>query len=297
MDAARLFAAVSGLRLPDAASLFSAAGVPVFPCVPGGKRPLVKHGFQDATSDARQVALWWERWPAANIGMPTGVASGVEVVDVDRKPGGSGFASFEHARRANVIGGWSALVRTPSGGLHAYFPVDLGRRQSSWQAAGACIDFRGAGGYVIVPPSELRITEERHVRYTLIGGPDRAPRSVDAMALRSLLDPRPEVSPRREAGVQLADAGRLARWVAALNQGERNHGLFWAACRLAEGGQSAADTLEALAPAAESVGLAPREVVATIRSAYRTTSRTPSRSSGQAKPPQQPVHVVSQVLS
>lgn len=66
----------------------------------GGKRPLVRHGFQGATSDARQVTLWWGQRPAANIGVPAGVASGVDVVDLDRKPGGSGFASFEHARRA-----------------------------------------------------------------------------------------------------------------------------------------------------------------------------------------------------
>ncbi|HWV57440.1 MAG TPA: bifunctional DNA primase/polymerase, partial [Longimicrobiales bacterium] len=97
MGAAELFAAVAGLSLPEAAARFAAAGVPVFPCVPGGKRPLVEHGFHDATADARLVAGWWRRWPGANIGVPTGAASGVEVVDVDRKATGSGFAAFDRA--------------------------------------------------------------------------------------------------------------------------------------------------------------------------------------------------------
>ncbi|MBD4580751.1 DNA primase, partial [Xanthomonas citri pv. citri] len=34
-----------------AARELAAAGVPVFPCVPGGKRPLTEHGFHDATTD------------------------------------------------------------------------------------------------------------------------------------------------------------------------------------------------------------------------------------------------------
>ena len=55
----------------------------MFPCVPGEKRPLVRRGFHDATANAAQVSEWWSRWPQANIGIPTGAASGVEVVDVD----------------------------------------------------------------------------------------------------------------------------------------------------------------------------------------------------------------------
>ena len=57
MDPARLFAAVAGMPLPDAAARIATGGVPVFPCVPGGKRPLVEHGFHEATAAARQVGM------------------------------------------------------------------------------------------------------------------------------------------------------------------------------------------------------------------------------------------------
>ena len=49
---------------------------------------------------------------------------------------------------------WSWLVRTPSGGLHAYFrPIDPEMR--SWSLPGQHLDFRGDGGYVIAPPSRI----------------------------------------------------------------------------------------------------------------------------------------------
>lgn len=155
MGAADLFTEVGGMPLSEAAARFAAAGVPVFPCLPGEKRPLVLRGFHDATADPAQVAEWWSRWPSANIGIPTGAVSGVEVVDVDVHPTGTGFPAFREAHRQGHAAGWAALVRTPSGGLHAYYPVNPDRAQSSWQAARAHVDFRGDGGYIIAPPSKV----------------------------------------------------------------------------------------------------------------------------------------------
>ena len=156
MSVASVLSSVSTLPLPQAAALLAAAGVPVLPCVPGAKNPLLKPdeenpeaqpgGFHAATIDARQVAAWWRRWPSANIGIPTGAVSGVVVVDVDRKPGGDGFAAFERSRRAGLVPGWLAAVRSASGGAHFYFPSDPDRPQRSWQAAKAHVDFRGDGG-------------------------------------------------------------------------------------------------------------------------------------------------------
>ena len=100
--------------LPVAARMFAEAGVPVFPCAPGGKNPLTGHGFHDATADLRQVESWWRRFPAANIGMPTGAASGVVVVDVDVH-GVNGYEAFRRARQTGLMHGWEALVRGPQG--------------------------------------------------------------------------------------------------------------------------------------------------------------------------------------
>lgn len=295
MSVAGVLASVSGLPVPRAAARLAAAGVPVFPCVPGAKNPRTEHGFHEATTDPARVAAWWRRWPAANIGIPTGAASGVEVVDVDRKPGGDGFAAFERAHRAGLVPGWLAVVRSASGGAHFYFPADPARPQRSWQAAQAHVDFRGDGGYIIVPPS----TVTGSGFYELVAGADPAPSPLDAARLRDFLDPRPEPARYRARGpVRLEDAERLAAWVSLRAEGERNRGLFWASCRLAEAGLSLPEMLGALAAAGEQAGLAPREVETTIRSAYRAAHAHPAGSGGgQGGAPHRPVRLTSQVLS
>ncbi|KYH44743.1 bifunctional DNA primase/polymerase [Branchiibius sp. NY16-3462-2] len=80
-------------HLGVAARSLAGAGVHVFPCVVEGKRPLTRRGFLEASSDPEQVAAWWSRTPNANIGIPTGAASGVVVVDVDVQPTPTTLAS------------------------------------------------------------------------------------------------------------------------------------------------------------------------------------------------------------
>lgn len=279
-------ARIQHLRLSDAAWSLASVGVPVFPCVPGEKRPLTRRGFHDATADLDQVSAWWDRWPSANLAMPTGPASGIEVVDVDIGSNGSGFPAFQRARREGLVPGWAALVRTPSGGLHVYFPADASREQPSWQAPKAHIDFRGTGGYVLVPPSQVRQPDGHLTSYELRSTGLVEPSPVDASRLRDFLDPRPapvhesRMMPRRGLDVQ-----RLGRWVAALGEGERNRGLFWAACRLAENNTAVGDTLAVLGPAAAHAGLGAREISTTIRSAYRATGPAPQEPAGSEPAP------------
>lgn len=72
-----------GVPLPLVARELAQLGVPVFPCVPGGKRPITTRGSHEATTDAAQVVSWWRQRPGANLAIPTDTASGVVVVDVD----------------------------------------------------------------------------------------------------------------------------------------------------------------------------------------------------------------------
>ena len=272
--------------LPEAAMGFAASGVPVFPCVPGQKRPLTAHGLLDASVDMGQVRSWWQRWPSANIGLPTGQTSGLDVLDIDVRTDGSGFEAFNRVRSLGLADGWAMLVRTPSGGMHAYYPATPGQSQRCWQAADAHLDFRGDGGYVIAPPSTIAQPDGTARRYVVSVTAAHQPSPVDADRIRDLLIARP-VQPARgrpePRGVG-ADADRLAAWVAARGEGERNRGLFWAACRLAERGAVGAEIEDALGTAAQGAGLAPAEIAATIRSATRTAARDtavePNRQSG-----------------
>lgn len=131
MGAIDVFAQVAGMPLPDAAGRLAAEGLPVFPCVPGGKRPLVEHGFHEATADADQVAAWWQRWPAANIGIPTGAASGVEVVDVDVHTAGTGFPAFRAAHREGLTrrGGRRWCVPRQVACMPTTRPIPAGRNR------------------------------------------------------------------------------------------------------------------------------------------------------------------------
>jgi len=265
-------------RLEVAARTLAAAGVPVFPCEPDGKRPLTRRGFHDATTDPAQITAWWSRTPKANIGLPTGSVSGVVVVDVDVHGPVDGRASWRRASEAGLVDGAGLLARTPAGGAHAYFPATLGTEQWSWQAANAGVDFRGDGGYIIAPPSR-RIIDGTVKHYEIADITAGSVATVDAGKLRDFLDPRPATPSRRNSGSVTADAERLAGWVAARGEGERNCGLFWAACRLAENGTAPGDALDALAPAAAHAGLSEREITTTVRSAYRATTAEPASAS------------------
>ena len=260
--------------LAGAAIRFANLGIPVFPCVPGGKQPLTPNGFHDATSSAPTVHHWWQRTPDANIGLPTGASTGILVVDVDVHSGGSGFAAFERARSEGLADNWGWMVRTPSGGIHAYYPPGLTASSARWQVPSAHVDFRGDGGYVIAPPSRIEVDGVVKT-YDVIAVTTQAAKPLDAIKLRQFLEPpRPRpVAPPSGLPPKGCRPEALARVVALTPEGGRNRALFWASCRMAEDGQSRANAVSYLMPAAQYAGLPDREIESTIDSAYRIASR------------------------
>jgi hypothetical protein len=260
--------------LAGAAMRYANLGIPVFPCVPGGKQPLTPNGFHDATSSAPVVHQWWHRNPAANIGLPTGGSTGVLVVDVDVHSEASGFAAFERARSEDLAEGWGWMVRTPSGGVHAYYPTVPGQEQRCWQIPSAHIDFRGDGGYVIAPPSRVEVAGSIRT-YDVIAVSTQRTGPIDAAKLRDFLEPprrsRPFLGPSRAAKGCHPEA--LAATVAAAPEGGRNRSLFWASCRMVENGLDRTTVAGYLLPAAQHAGLPDREIESTIDSAFRITSR------------------------
>jgi hypothetical protein len=281
MNIAEALLSTSRLTTRDAAIIFGQADIPIFPCIAHGKRPLTHRGFLEATSDIVQIDAWWAQYPMANIGLPTGSQSGIEVVDVDVTRTASGFAAFESASAAGLLEGEIARVRTPSRGMHVYFPTAEARPQRCWQAASAHIDFRANGGYVVVPPSILA-TENGRVGYRLSSVSTAGSKPVDAIALRNYISPHPPGRAQAQGLATSVETGRLARWVSQLQEGERNRGLFWAACRLSEAGFAPATIERTLAPAAQTAGLPAWEITATIGSAARQSS-TGARGPAEAR--------------
>ena len=250
-------------RTAERALAYAARGWPVFPCQPGGKQPATRHGFCDATTDPDKITWWWRRQPGANLAIATG-RPGPDVLDVDQHgAAGNGFAALHRLQRAGLIDAASAIVATPSGGLHGYF---TGSDQRCGKLPRHHLDFKARGGYVIAPPSQVGGRP-----YRLISRRD-ASGGLDWAKVTGLLEPERRTA-MQPARAQRGDLGHLAGWVAGLapDSHNRNDGLFWAACRAAEAGDET--VLAGLAAAARSAGLPDREIAATIRSARRTTRR------------------------
>lgn len=270
--AREVFADAARLPPGTAAARLAAQGLPVLPLAVGGKRPLTRHGLTDASTDPAVVAAWWRRWPWANVGMTTGGA-GFDVVDIDRRGQVSGFGAAGSARTAGVLHDPLLVVATPSQGVHLYYPAVPGRPQRSWSRPRAKVDFRGTGGYVLVPPSTIG-----DGRYRIIATSGR-PVPVDATRLRDHLTPPPSRQAPRRVGPANGRAGgaaeRLADWLRGSQEGNRNNALFWAACRCAEARVDPGEAERVLGGAAGDAGLDPREIAATIRSAYRSARPSP----------------------
>lgn len=141
--------------LAESAAWYASVGLHIFPLVPGEKRPLTKHGLHDASNDPEQVAAWWRATPQANVAFRTGLT--FDVIDVD---GPAGYASLADLREAGAVPDVLGRVVTSRGGAHLYVPV-TGRGNKAGVYPG--IDYRGAGGYVVAPPSLSSATGRRWV--------------------------------------------------------------------------------------------------------------------------------------
>jgi hypothetical protein len=178
--AMRLAEELDRLPAPRPASVLGAAlwyarhGIPVFPITPLDKRPYPgTRGLRDATTDADAVRGMFMHRPDANLAAVTGVR--FDVIDVDGPRGNYHLATrvLSHPTPANPFDGLPpvyATVSTPRpGGRHFYVPVS-GDHNTANSTTG--IDYRGRGGYVVVPPSRTRLGRYRFVRPL---DPDRLP--------------------------------------------------------------------------------------------------------------------------
>lgn len=118
-------------------------------CTPDrrGKNPMTAwKDFQTRLPTAAEVRSWWARWPNANIGMATGELSGVIVLDCD-----SGEARQSALDRGGLEKAPAVWTGTP-GGIH-FWIEHPGYAVKNFVKLIEGTDFRGDGGYVLLPPS------------------------------------------------------------------------------------------------------------------------------------------------
>jgi Bifunctional DNA primase/polymerase, N-terminal len=308
------------LQLRDAVLGYASRGIPVLPLhyplphhgdlqpVPGDQPPavgtgcscrdpscgqpakhplgsLVPHGVKDATTNRARVLAWWTRHPQANIGLATGHL--FDVLDID---GPTGEQAVRELAVAHGLQSSGPLVRTGGGGWHFYLaPTGLGNVHP---AGLEHVDWRGRGGYVVVPPS-------RHASghpYQWLPGRelDTPPGQVPSVLL-DRLQPRqlhrptdpvqlPTAADRSgDRYAQAALAQELAR-VAAAPVGQRNRQL-WESTRnlynlVASGAIDQREVHQGLLAAADRCGLLaeePRQTRRTLTSGRQVGLAHPGR--------------------
>ena len=122
-------------------------GLAVFPCA-HNKKPCTPHAFYDASKDAETVQALWCRHVGTLVGIRTGEASGLAVLDVDAK---HAAATQWYAENRNRLLPTRAH-RTPGGGLHLIFAHVEGLRCSQSRIARG-VDVKAEGGYAIWYPA------------------------------------------------------------------------------------------------------------------------------------------------
>lgn len=127
---------------------YAARGFAVFPCLEKRKEPACGRGFKEATTNPATIRRWWSGFHSYNIGIATGLISGVWVLDVDGADGEAALLQLEH-RHGQLPPTLSSIT---SRGRHLWFRAD-GPIPSSVARVGRGLDVRGDGGYVLAPPS------------------------------------------------------------------------------------------------------------------------------------------------
>lgn len=268
-----------------AACSFAEDGWPVFPVRlndDATKKPLTawRKGTesQRASVDPDRVQAWWKEFPRAGIGVETGSASGLFVLDVDGEAGAASLAALiaEHGPLPETL-----IAVTPRGGKHYLFSFPGGKTSAGQLGTG--LDTRGDGGMFVVPPS-ARPDGKAYVWVDAAAQPAPAPAWL--LALCGASRPEAGASPDGARQVHAPPAEYVAAAFeddlsslrsapagtrnAALNVAAYNAGRLITTGLLDEG-----EARDRLTTAALAVGLSAVETTATLASGLKKGKATP----------------------
>ena len=240
-----------------AANLARNCGYAVFP-VREDKRPPLKDWPKLASKDAAAIADLWRRYPCPLVGIVTGAASGISVLDIDRKHDAA--CMFWQRNRDRLLPTRAFITR--SGGLHLYYRHHDGIRNTQSRVCPG-VDTRGEGGFIIS---------------WWCAGLDCYDLSPPAawpewLGLTTPAAPPPTIGRNRAPEHSGHAVTALIQRVASAPEGERNAVLYWAACKCREKDALNRATETSLLVAARAAGLSDIEARRTIQSARRQHER------------------------
>lgn len=240
---------------------YSDAGFALFPCKPGTKHPALK-GYADlATSDFAMLCKWLKANPNYNFACRPD-KSRLVVLDADFPHGLHSLTFVEEifGKLPNDV----LAQGTPSGGLHIVFRAPSGVTiRSSQVLLGPGLEIKALNMQFMVSPSEvngIQYTWLTHNPVEDIRNPTPAPLWMIEFIVNAF-----ELSASKSARDVLTPLANFMRRQSTY----RNNVLYWCARRARDKGVSLEEAIKHLAPAAEFTGLESREVMATIKSAYK----------------------------
>jgi hypothetical protein len=253
----------TSIPIDVAACILAGYSFPVYP-VKANKVPACPHGYKDGTIDPEEALRLFDKYPAPLIGIATGDASGIDVLDLDitkHPEAADWYESNKHRIPAGLV------HESRSGGLHIFFNHHPGLRCSTARPV-LGIDVRADGGGIIWWPAA-------GCRVLANDGPSDWPQW-----LLDVISPPPAPPvPKYSSRIQLDDAYVQGALNQAINNvmnappGARNSTLnseMWSLLRFLGNGELTADAIaKALAVAAHTAGLGPAEIKATLMSAMR----------------------------
>jgi hypothetical protein len=129
----------------EAALKYRARGLAVIP-VGGDGDPLVScQSYQAEPAHPDEVETWWKRWPEASVGIVTGKASGILMLDLN------GEGAVPSAKQLNLPGETWVLKTERGWCVFLQYPGD-GARIGSRAGLLPHVDVRGDGGFMVLPP-------------------------------------------------------------------------------------------------------------------------------------------------
>ncbi|MDX1812449.1 MAG: bifunctional DNA primase/polymerase [Gammaproteobacteria bacterium] len=168
--------------------------------------------YQRRLPSEEEIRMWFAQWPDANIGIVTGVISGLVVLDVDPKHGGDESLMKLVAEQKSLPD--SVKVATGGGGMHVYFSHPGGVVHNKVDLMPG-IDLRGDGGCIVAPPS-LHKSGKLYQWQT-----DHAPDQIAIAAMPTWLQNLLKQNKTGEAGHSLKHWRELLK--ATISEGKRNN--------------------------------------------------------------------------
>ena len=119
--------------------------------------PDFRHGVKWATTDPAMVPWLWGREKMAGVGIATGQASRLMVVDLDVKAGEDGPMAFGEFLVTQPFVPIDVVGSTPTGGWHIWLRTPPGWPVAQRLGILPGVDIKGDGGYVVVPPTQVMV--------------------------------------------------------------------------------------------------------------------------------------------